>query len=300
MHYSPAEATRYFPDFLTRYVKGVLLPSWYETERAKPADKRHQIIKWYESMCRYERQQKRDADGAYRRVPSGAMLSWYRLAYDLYLIKHNAQLQKRILDRLRSKDHFQGARFELCVTASMVVAGFQIDFEDESDMSKKHPEFVAKHASGVSVAVEAKSRHRPGVLGFESLGAMPTDKVAIEGLLRDALAKNCDLPYFIFVDVNLPPTSEIVEGKPWFKEMSDTVKNLCSEDENGTFSANAIYFCSDPSYFVPDEPLKGPPFWCYEMPIEKPSHPLSDPKLSLRVAQATIQRTNIPNEFPSW
>jgi len=300
IHFSPIETTKYFPDFLTRYVKRVLTQTWGNAEIAKPLPERHQILKWYESVCHYERRQKRDADGAYRRVPSGAMLSWYRFAYDLYLIKHNAKLQKRILDRIRSKDHFQGARFELCVTAAMVVAGFQIDFEDETDTSRKHPEFIAKHPSGISVAVEAKSRHRHGVLGFELPGGTVTDKVAVEGLLRNALAKDCNVPYFIFIDVNVPPTTEVAEGNPWFKEMSDTVKNLYQEWDNGTFPANAVYFCSDPSHYVPDEVLKGPPFWCYEMPIKEPRYLLPDPELSMRVAQALIQRTNIPNEFPSW
>ena len=300
IHYSPAETTKYFPDFLSRYLKTVLTPEWGSAEIRKPLEERHQILKWYESTCHHERRQKREADGTFRSDPSGAMLSWYRLAYDLYLIKHNAKLQKRILDRIRSKEQFQGARFELCVTAIMAVAGFQIELEDELDGSHKHPELIAKHASGVSIAVEAKSRHRHGILGFENPGATVSNKVAIESLLRDALAKGCEMPYFIFVDVNLPPASEISEGNPWVNEMNDTVQGLCQEWGNGRFPANAVFFFSDPSYYTPDELVKGRPFWSYVVRIKEPRYPLPDLGLPLHIGKALLQRINIPNEFPSW
>ena len=80
------------------------------------------------------------------------MNCWFRLGYDLYLIKHNAKLQRKILDRLRDKRQFQGARLELCVTASMVAAGFEINYEDEKDTSRKHAEFIANNPAGRGVA----------------------------------------------------------------------------------------------------------------------------------------------------
>jgi hypothetical protein len=217
----------------------------------------------------------------------------------LYLIKHNAKLQARILERLRHADQFQGARFELCVTASMVVAGFEINYEDESDRIRKHAEFVAKHPSGLAVAVEAKSRHRDGVLGFKSTGAKVTDKVAAEGILRDALAKEPRLPYFIFVEVNLPPLKEpIGEGNAWFKELADTVDNLVREWERGTFPATAIFFCNDPSHYRLDAQLENQQYWCYGIPIEKPKHALPDVRIIEEIGRAIMQRCNIPNEFP--
>lgn len=301
LHWAKAEKTRYFPDFLNNYVKVQTGEAWGNAELKKPLKDRHQILKWYDSLCRYQQTVKPEADGTYKQIPTGAMLCWYRLGYDLYLIKHNAQLQKRILERLRHPQQFQGARFELVVAATMVVAGFEINYEDEGDTSRRHAEFVAKHNSGLSVAVEAKSRHRNGVLGFESLGAKATDKIEVEGILRAALAKEPSAPYFIFVEVNLPPAAlKTGESNPWFKELAETVRTLESEWEAGTFPAAAIFFCNDPCYYVLDAQVedRGQPYWCYALDIKKPRYPLPDSRLIEEMGRATMQRCMIPNEFP--
>lgn len=298
LHWAKAEKTKYFPDFLNNYLKTQTGEAWGNAELKKPLQDRHQILKWYDSLCRYQQTVEREADGTYRQIPTGAMLCWYRLAYDLYLIKHNAELQKRILGRLRHPDQFQGARFELVVAATMVVAGFEINYEDEGDTSRKHAEFMAKHHSGLSVAIEAKSRHRDGVLGFKSPGAKVTDKIEVEGILRAALAKEPDAPYFIFIEVNLPPpASAIGEDNAWFKELADTVKTLASEWEPGTFPATAVIFCNDPCHYVLDAQIAEQQYWCYALPIEKPKHP-ADVRLIEEVGRATMQRCMIPNEFP--
>lgn len=301
LHYANKEKTKYFPDFLGNYLRSKLGTEWGNSELAKPFEDRHQVLKWYDSMCHFQRKQTPIEDGTYIVAANGAMLSWCRLAYDLYLIKHNAHLQERILYRLRNKQQFQGARFELCVTASMIVAGFEINFEDEGDVSRKHPEFLARDSAGLKIAIEAKSRHREGVLEYKAppgqLGKGQSPKVAVEGLIRKALAKEPGMPYFIFIDVNLPYADENYHGNPWFKEMSETVKKLRQEWAPGTFPANAIFFCNDPTYQEPERVPEGNNFWCYEVPVDDPKQPL-DPGISIQVAQSIIKRTNIPNEYP--
>ncbi len=230
------------------------------------------------------------------------MLSWNRLAYDPYLIKHNAKLQEEIVKRIKNKEQFQGARFELTVAASMIVAGFEINFEDESDRSKKHAEFIAKHPSNIQIAVEAKSRHRNGVLGFgkssKGSGEDQTPKVAVERLINRALSKGPGYPIFVFIDVNLPYSEENPNGNPWFREMAETVEKIYKKFGPGEFPANAIFFCNDPTYQEPEIVPQGLNFWCYEVPIKNPKHPLPDPTITMRVAQAIMQRTNIPNKYP--
>jgi len=302
LHYAKKEKTKYFPDFLGNYIGSKLGTAWGNSEIAKPLEERHQVLKWYDSMCHFQRKQTPGEDGTYRTSANGAMLSWYRLGYDLYLIKHNADLQEKSLHRLRNKQQFQGARFELCVTASMIVAGFEINFEDEGDSSRKHAEFLARDGSGLEIAVEAKSRHRDGVLEYKApprySGKDQSPKVAVEGLIRKALAKKPAIPYFIFIDVNLPYADENYHGNPWFKEMAETVNELRQEWASGTFPANAIFFCNDPTYQEPERVPEGNNFWCYEVPVDDPKHPLPDPQISMRVAQSIIKRTNIPNEYP--
>lgn len=302
LHYGKKEKTKYFPDFLGNYIRSKFGTAWVNDEIAKPFADRHQVLKWYDSLCHFQKRQKPEEDGTYRTAANGAMLSWYRLAYDLYLIKHNAQLQETILERLRNKEQFQGARFELCVTASMIVAGFDINFEDEGDTTRKHAEFLATNKSGLEIAVEAKSRHRDGVLEYKvpprQAGRAQNVRVAVEGLIRKALAKQPDYPFFIFIDVNLPYTDEAPHGNPWFQEMAETVEALQKEWGTEPFPANAIYFCNDPTYQDVEAVPKGNNFWVYEVPIRNPKYQLPDNNITMDVARAIIQRTNIPNEYP--
>jgi len=304
LHFGKKEKTRYFPDFLSNYVRSKLGTDWGNNELSKPLEERHQVLKWYDSMCHQQGRQKPELDGTYKTKANGAMLAYNRLAYDLYLIKHNAELQDKILQRLRNKQQFQGARFELCATASMISAGYDIEFEDESDTARKHTEFVATHSSGIKIAVEAKSRHRDGVLDYRASPRRTSNtgqalRVSVEGLIRKALTKEPDMPYFIFIEVNLPYDDEVLKGSPWFREMVETVESLFKEWGPGQFPANAVFFCNDPTYQEPERVPPGHSFWCYEVPVVEARYPLTVEISTVEVAQAIIRRTNIPNEYPS-
>jgi len=304
LHFGKSQKTKFFPDFLNNYIGNKLTPEWGKRELAKPFSERHQICKWYELLCRQQMQCKPNVDGAYKIQANGAMLSWMRLAYDLYLVKHNAELQERIINRLRNKQQFQGARFELCVVAAMNLAGYEIKFEDETDSSRRHTEFLATQPSGVEIAVEAKSRHREGVLDFTSNSWRKTDaaaaRVAVTELMRKALMKNPEKPYFIFIDVNLPYTEDAPIDNPWFKEMSDTIDSLRNEWLPAPFPANAIFFYNDPTYQEPEKvPAQMHSFWCFEVPIENPRYVLPEKDSAIKIAQALVHRTNIPNHYPA-
>jgi hypothetical protein len=129
------------------------------------------------------------------------------LAYDLYVLKDNLSLQDDIIRRIKISDQFQGARHELFATATCIRAGYAIEFENEKDGTRKHAEFIATHKqTGQKIAVEAKSKHRPGVLGF--LGNKESEqaiKLGVTSLINKAIAKNPEIPLVIFVDTNLPP-----------------------------------------------------------------------------------------------
>ena len=105
IHWTKEETCKFFPDFVGKHLKTILGKQWGNAELAKPLEERHQILKWYDSLCRYQRSIPREADGTFAAAPNGASMAWYRLAYDLYLIRHNAKLQNRILDRLRECGH---------------------------------------------------------------------------------------------------------------------------------------------------------------------------------------------------
>jgi hypothetical protein len=249
MFYEKSEQMRTVPDFLKSYLPGVLDRDWGNAEIKKSYEQRHPIMQWYDDMCHYERKQKKIASGVYEAVPNGSMWHYYLLAYDLFCLEDNGAYQAAIVKRLKHPDQFQGARYEVFAAATCVRAGFKIAYEDEGDISKKHDEFVATLPNTkVSISVEAKSRHRPGVLGFkpQSTGA-GNKKVGIEKLLRRAVDKNSSHPKVVFLDVNLPPT-ELVIGSETFEEIFDSIKSVA--DRYGENSFEAIVVTNHPFHYV--------------------------------------------------
>jgi len=155
-------------DFFSDYLKHVMTPEWGTAELAKPLPDRHPVMQWYDAMCRLQALTKQQGgpDDVFGVAPSGAMRAYLLLAYDLYILQHHGLLEARLLHRLRHKDQYQGARHELFAAATCIRAGFDIKYEDESDRSSMHTEFAATHRqTGLSICVEAKSKHRAGVLG---------------------------------------------------------------------------------------------------------------------------------------
>ena len=127
----------------------------------------------------------------------------------------------------------------------MMRAGFDIDYEDESDGSRKHPEFIATHQRDKSpIAVEAKSIHRAGVLGFKTGNPVPkietgsAHKIAAQvcGQVEGALRKASGFPFYIFVDLNLPA----VVAEHFAPSLLDELQVILPQidhgfDENGVF-----------------------------------------------------------------
>jgi len=124
-------------------------------------------------------------------------------------------LPKRLRERLRLRDQFQGARYEAAIAATFIRCGFKLTWNENKAV--KGPEFIADHpATGDSFAVEVKSRHRPGVLHAAGTAAEPEAVAAnIEGLFVDALRHNPgDRPFAVFIDVNVPPQVALPDGRP--------------------------------------------------------------------------------------
>lgn len=303
LHWMPEEKCKFFPDFLGRHLMGVLTPEWYAAQRLLPEAEQHQIAKWYVSMCHFQQTVPRDADGTYRTDPSGAMLAWNRLAYDMYLIRHNAKLQRDIIDRLCHKDQFQGARYELCVAAAFIVAGFEINYAENDGEPGKKVEFVAVHKkSSLELSVEAKSRRRNGVLDYADTNEKP-ERVGIANLLGEALAKNPPRAYVICIDVNLPPPDESIVGGKWYQEVRQTIDYAEGRWGGSTFPASATICTNDPSHYYMDhvapkaDAFEGHGFWAFGTCHATAQHPL-DRKILESLLLALSQRSKIPNEFP--
>jgi len=203
-----------FPDFLSAYLKTKLGPDWGNAELAKPFEQRHPILQWYHHYCEFQKKTAPNADGIRQAPGTGVVWCYLGLAYSLYLLKHNVELQDRLLARLRDSQNFQGAYYELIVANCLIRAGFELELEDEQDTRTKHCEFAARLRTTKRLySVEAKMRGVAGVLGKGKLdGARnsdPTHKVTEH--LAQALKKPSMGERLIFIDVN---AKGIVSSEP--------------------------------------------------------------------------------------
>ncbi|MBB3219899.1 SEC-C metal-binding domain-containing protein [Pseudoduganella umbonata] len=186
-----AEGWRTFSDFLFDYIKMVLGPKWGTAELAKPIAERHPILVWYHYVC--EVQTAHAVPGQIIDLPmTGAVEAYLMLAYDLYALDHNAELQEKLVARLRHPDQFAGARYEIFVAAALIRAGFALVFENEDDRQSTHCEFTATNTeTGRCFSVEAKCRVSNG-------------KFKLGRQLYRALKKEAKHERMVFIELNMP------------------------------------------------------------------------------------------------
>jgi hypothetical protein len=232
-----------FPDFLNDYLRHAFGSGWWDKEMKKPETERHPVVRWHVHVGELRATVPVGTSGFVELENAGLVASDIHLAYDLYVLRHHDKLRKEILRRLRQADLFEGARHELFVTATFVRAGFDIDYEDESDASKKHPEFIAIHrGTGFKIAVEAKSKHR----GTEEGSAPP--KAKVRGLLVDAANKAGAEPLVVFVELNLRGRNSPDDRMAWVTEIDETVNQLTVEHRGAPFELGI--FSNDPGQAV--------------------------------------------------
>ncbi len=203
----PADKCRYLTDVLMSYVMHSFGREWFDGEIAKPAEERHPVMQWRTRGMHYMNAQPKLPDGSYAAIPTGPLLAYLSFAYDLYVAENNSQLiDPRFIERLKHVDQFQGARHELFAAATCIRAGFRIELEDQSDRKRRHAEFNVAHlATNLKLSVEAKSKHRPGVLGRAGHQQQSNSiSLPFGDLLRDAVSKNPPHPLVVFLDMNMP------------------------------------------------------------------------------------------------
>jgi hypothetical protein len=220
LHHSPAWKT--FPDFLAEYIRRILDPAWGNAELAKPFADRHPIVQWYDAFCRYQQATIATPGVSAVAIVNGVVACYLGLAYSLYLLQHNVELQKRLVARLRIPDQFQGTYYELIVANILIRAGFELELEDEADGDSKHCEFSARSKrTGKKYWVEAKMRSVVGLLGkTQRDGTTDTNPLnRFIPQLNDALAKPAADERLIFIDLNTDPTPEADGKPPWIEKL---------------------------------------------------------------------------------
>jgi SEC-C motif len=294
---------KFFPDFLASYVETTFGKEWGNAELAKPEAERHPFVRLRNDGLRYMNAQPTLPDGSRNAYPNGAFAAYLTLAYDLYVVDHNGRLDDALLERLKHPLQFQGARHELFAEATCLRAGFSIEREDERDRANRHAEFTAVHTkTGQKVSVEAKSRHRPGVLGFPGV-AQPHEKLSLRfgELINDAIKKNPQHPLVVFIDTNLPmrAADRLLGRDPKAVELAPTrlMRGLLErirKEHGGVDPYSMLIFTNHPHHFAAAEEHDPP----MHLSCWMPQNPGARPEALIAIANASSLYSNIPQGFP--
>lgn len=293
-----SEKWKTFPDFLYDYILFIFGEDWFDKEIAKPKEKQHTVIQWRYSIHKYLKEQKINEDGLYKTIPSGPYKAYLTLAYDLYLLEHHLDLQKDLVNRLRNIDQFQGARYELFAASNMIRSGFKLDFNIPTSKGKKIVEFIATHnkKDGVKIAVEAKSRHRPGVLGQKGDKESPESiRIRLGQLINNAIKKKPEYPFIIFVDMNLPPVKTATFNNSGINEMIKSLKNAPETDDDKDYY-NLILYTNFPYHYGTELEPFPEDHVSFAMSLS-PNYTLEDGSLLENLQNIVKKYGRIPNFF---
>lgn len=219
-----AIGTRLYPDnppnqtyaeFLVSVLGTELGDDWLAEQNALPREEQHFLRRAYTEYCMWQHREaegvERDASGLWSAAPDGWTQYLLSVAFDVASLIQTGGVPEGILRRLRIVDQYQGARYEIAVAAIFARLGCEIRWIDDEDAREaKHPEFLAVRGD-LTIAVEAKSRHRSGVI--HTPGERDERRAArgdVQRLYNRAREKQVgELPFMIFIDVNAPPSPDV-------------------------------------------------------------------------------------------
>ena len=250
-----------FHEFIIDILMLKLGREWWE-EQIKLKDP-HFIIKCFLKFYEWQKKNTTELNRVNERMwgakPNGWSKILLSLAFDVCSLVHTHNLPEKLWQRLKNRNEYQGARYEITVAAIFARLGCEIKFLDEKEkLTIKHCEFIATHKqTGISVAVEAKSRHRKGVI--HTIGIYEENKSLrgdVHNLLKRALQQNPgDKPYLIFIDINSPLTPKVaINNKQWFKDINSIIGRHEIASVRNPDPYNGIFFTNfSPHYQTESE-----------------------------------------------
>lgn len=296
-----------FHEFIISILLGLIGDDWRKEQMELDEKDRHILIKWIKSNFEMSKKaleigiNEIDENGNERwgYTPSGEAESLTQLAYDAFCLQIVNKLPSFLIEKLKDKVAFQGARYEIAVAAIMARAGFDIEFLDDKVKSEKHCEFIAKHKySGIEIGVEAKSRRRKGVLNESGEYDYDTE---IRGdmwhLFRKARSQKPEnFPYIIFIDMNIRPTPDIpLDKKPWNQDILKMVSDYDKPTEENSDPFNALILTNFSYYYTgqSDAPLGEYFFVVSQIPQTK----LNDQSILDDIFESVHNYNKIPKEI---
>lgn len=237
-----------FHEFIIRVLKDTVGMEWGLEESKKTKNEQHIIVQWIGELGELiKKKEEIIIEDKEKDIKSfeqtGNIRDLLSLAYDVYTVLHCGDLPEDLLKRLKNRDNFQGARYEIAVAAIFMRAGYTISWIN--DKTQKSCEFIAKHKdSGEEIAVEAKSRHRPGVL--EMRGALPDIENLKTGVEREynraVKQQPVGIPFIVAIDLNLPLTPEAPPlMKSWISDIKLMFDNIGKPTKESPDPTTAVF-----------------------------------------------------------
>lgn len=239
-----------FHDFLYSYIFDVLGRDWFEAQTHLEQNERHPVIEWHERLLAASKASNL-TPGEKRQTPmTGAISAFLTLAYDLYTLEHNndqthtPELRKLLIGRLKNQDQFVGVRYEIRVAAMLLRAGFELEWEDETDRRSKHVEYTATYpCTGKAFGVECKIRNQDASKkANQHLGKFA-------GLVSDALWKTTPHDRLIFVDLNTQACPYVPGGPNDWRTISiNALRKFEGQPKAATLPPAVVFITNYPDH----------------------------------------------------
>ena len=241
-----------FPDFLMYFLGSTLGAVLGKDELAKDESVMHPVALWHRRVCALQAAHLVKRGEVFDAPETGAARAYLDLAYNLYLLEHNAELRKVLISRLAIPDQFLGAQSEIRVAGMFIRAGFSVKFHDESDSLRTHCEYdVTRLSTGKTFSVEVKTRHWNTFPANDDAGRRAVYQ-NVKRLLRLALRKEADFERIVVIELAMP--DEAPEGvrdpvEPWWLQPSleairDTERSL--QRQGKPIPAARVIVCNHP------------------------------------------------------
>jgi hypothetical protein len=297
------EPEKTFHDFLVDTLLLAIGKDFQEKMHNTLPEEQHVIYRWWLSFCEWSQTGSNiktllDEKEVYSGTVTGHVKAFSQLAYDIFCLQTVKKLPEALMTRLRNSDQFQGARYEIAIAAIMARAGFEINFLDGEIKHLQHCEFIAKHKiSQIEIGVEAKSKHRSGVLNQKGTFDIEQDIKANIGPLfyKARKQKPQNMPFVIFIDINLPSDLLDEEGRRvWIENVNETYKKYEEKNESNPHVFNAVFFTNYSFYYGGNIGVM--PNWeAYAILPNDVLHPIEDREVLGEIFESIKRYSTIPH-----
>lgn len=275
--YLDAPRKQTFHEFILGVLRGALGQQWADAQAALESAEQHYLYRCFTEYREWSVQiageRAPDTGGLWSAEPSGSIQYLMNVAWDLASLVHatNDKMPEAPLNRLRDSAEFQGARYELSVAALCARLDCAIEFLDDKVLrDRKHGELIATHRpSGLRFVIEAKSRHRAGVIyepgEFANDAPLRGEPRGVRNLIDKATEKETgDLPLLIFVDYNGPVGVTPRRWAKWKDEVPAMVNRKLGKTREQAAPFSALYVTNFSPHYQASDIARGGEWMCVQ------------------------------------